>query len=144
MQAVRFATLKSAYLGSKSGILAIGVNGDPALSSFQSWLLAAGISEPVAYIKTAAQVKGSGAGEVKLDGRGGEVGWPGEGGWGRWTDGWGGESGWGGTNGEISIPRWREWGDAGTCMRVPARNLPVSPQRGLAAWWRRQANHIHH
>ena len=75
MQAVRFATFKSAYLGFKSGILAIGVNGDPALSSFQSWLVAAGIREPVAYITTAAQVKGSG-----------NVG----GGEGGWMDGWGG------------------------------------------------------
>ena len=49
-QAVYFATLKSAYLGAKSGILAIGVNGQPALRNFQSWLTVASITEPVTYM----------------------------------------------------------------------------------------------
>ena len=44
------------YLGNKSGILAIGCNNNPALSSLQSWLTAASITEPVTYITTAAQI----------------------------------------------------------------------------------------
>ena len=39
-QAVYFATLKATYLGAKSGILAVGINGNPALTQFQSWLTA--------------------------------------------------------------------------------------------------------
>jgi hypothetical protein len=36
-KAVEFATYKATYLGAKSGILAIGINGNPALAGFQSW-----------------------------------------------------------------------------------------------------------
>ena len=49
-QAVYFATLKSAYLGNKSGILAVGINGSPALTQFQSWITAGNIKEPVTHI----------------------------------------------------------------------------------------------
>lgn len=56
IQAVYFATLKSAYLGAKSGILAVGINGNPALSTFRSWLTAGGISEPVTYITSTTDI----------------------------------------------------------------------------------------
>jgi hypothetical protein len=49
-QAVQFATLKATYLGAKSGILAIGLNGDPVLRGFQSWITASGVTEPITYI----------------------------------------------------------------------------------------------
>ena len=55
-QAVYFATLKSTYLGAKAGILAVGINGNPALSGFQSWLTAGNITEPVTYITNTAAI----------------------------------------------------------------------------------------
>lgn len=56
-----FATLKSRTMPvgnpyNKSGILAIGLNGNPANLSFFQWLSYADIDEPVTIITTAAQI----------------------------------------------------------------------------------------
>ncbi|GAX78460.1 hypothetical protein CEUSTIGMA_g5899.t1, partial [Chlamydomonas eustigma] len=55
-QAIYFARLKSVYLGSKSGILAVGVNGYPALAQFKSWLSGAGITEQVTYLTSTSDI----------------------------------------------------------------------------------------
>lgn len=55
-KAVEFATLKAAYLGAKSGILAVGINGYPARSGFTSWINVAGITEPITYITSTSEI----------------------------------------------------------------------------------------
>ncbi|GAX76820.1 hypothetical protein CEUSTIGMA_g4266.t1, partial [Chlamydomonas eustigma] len=55
-QALYFARLKSAYLGTKSGILAVGINGSPALTQFQSWISGAGITDTITYVTSTTQI----------------------------------------------------------------------------------------
>jgi len=43
-------------LGNKSGILAIGVNGAPALTSFRNWLAASYNTEPITYMTNVSDI----------------------------------------------------------------------------------------